>query len=1070
MAGQLRAGEAPPAAPTLNDLLAKASQDEAAGNMAAAEDALKQAAPLAAGKDDATRWANAVWTFVMRSKSIDDGVAAFKRLAPLAASGDAKASLAAASLAGSRNYLRSGDFDKGITLFNGVRDFAATVPNAAGLLQFLEQLAHGHALAKAGDVDGSIRAFQGAAVLAPSPADQVKDTYAAALVQAKIRAGAKDAPATEKYVAFLLSLPGSAVGSFAPHYDVGWIRHNLGQYGAARDEALAAAQAASEKEWQHLYYLLGTVLTWGESADASLALMDRLAPLALAPEAKKSLAKAGLSSAGRYLTSKDFQKGLEILDRVKALGFAAEEVTGVVPILEQIGQARTASDVVASVNALKAAAGSAAGKPEWLNRIYEAAYGMAVARAQAKDKPGADAYGAFITTEMPAIDAWRMNTEMARLGLMLLDLPAAADHLVKAAPLMRSKGDANSWADIAAEVVAKVTDATEASAAFGRISRAAATNDAKSSLAVSFLDAARKRLLEQKPDAAKRAVDEAKTVAMQFPDLSSTVQFVDQLVVAQSLASTGDGKGAVEALQGALGLAGQKEDLAKDLYRITQGIAWQRAYRADKDCAGQIAAFIAQNCAAAAEPYVFYSDLASLQYRIGNLEEAEAHLTTAAPLINTAEQARAWAETAWCLTSRNKTLDDGIAALGRLALLATTAEAKTALAQRLIQGTRQWLTGGDYAKGLSVLPVTDQIAAGLSAQQPMVQFIDHLGKAHELGAKNDIDGSINELKTAYAMTAGKQDMAKDVYQVCVIRAGAQVERGDRLSCDRLIGLIQEGLATAVKPCVLHRDLSVLRLRLHQTDEAREELLQAATEARDDDDWNYLSGMLAEVATWTAPAAANLQFLDAVGMLAKTNVAHRVVALARASMFAHQFRPAEAEAALKQVLPKEQVRDLQMLRMAYIIADTYSCLSQTADAYRMFTLAEMLGKSCTEAERDYWFRCVFYHANVGGRRIPLHFHSVLKQTAADASDAREKDRFLRLYAEAAGKVGLGEEAVQVLRDQNAQPGAFVELAAALVKSGKLAPARKALAAIPAAAVKDDATLAQKIDAVRQALSQ
>lgn len=1033
----------------------------ALGKLAEAESHLAKAAPLIKTKDEAKAWADLVWATVIYNKSVDEGVAAFKRLSPLAVTSETRATLAAVFLGGCRNYLTGGEYEKGIAILGTAREMASGMQEVADLVQFLDQMAQALTLGKAGNVDGCIQSFQAAQGLAAGKPDQLKDLYNAAFNQTYTRVRAKDAASVEKFVSFLVAGPGTAMEPFALHDNLAWVRFDLGQMTAAREEVLKAAVAIkSDKDWQQLYWVLGGVVA-SQPAEAGVELVNKLSAMAASEEAKKVLAKVCVGVAGRYMAV-EVGKGVQMLDLAKGLGIASDEVKIPISILEQLAQARTlaeANDFNASVNALKIAAGLAAGKADRLNNIYETGVNLVNARVAAKDKPGADAFLAFLTQEPTIVDPWRVQMEAARTENALQDFAAAEVRLAKAAPLIKNEGDADFWADLVLSLVSSVKSADDASGAFGRLAALATTKDAKESLATCFLRGSRQCLAANQLENGQRILNAAKPVATEFADMAPLVQFLDELAVAQTLAKAGDGTGAIEALQAAQGVAAQKQDWMKDVYRVARSLAYARIWAGDKKSPEQLAGFLTQGCGAATDPWTYHTDLAKLQSTLGNLQVAEAGLSAAAPLTKTPEQAAAWSGLLWQVVAGGKSIDDGVALLKRLAPLAPAPAAKAKLAELAVAGTRNWLAGGDFRKGLKVLGTTCEMATGMTDLQPTVQFIGHLAKAHELGLAKNIDGCIDSLKAAHAIAAGKPDLAKDVYNVAFTRMGNRAEWKDRPSCDKLIKFVLDGPGKSVQPFALHNDLAWTRFNLGQNKEARDEVMKAAAQITGDADWQRLYWILGGVVSESRPPQTGTELLDVLHSMATTDTARQLTGLVRAGFLIRQRKPADAEAVLNKILPKEGKPDERMLMTAYCISDRYASLGQIADACRTFARAEAIAKAFTEAERDHWFRFAYYGWD--GKKIPFNVHALLKEAIQKTPDTAEKGRLLALYCEAAGANGAADDGIAFLREANAGAGMYVRIVREMLRHSDVTHAKKVVDAIMPEALNVDPAAAEEL---------
>jgi len=511
-AGQVRAGEAPMEGPTLNALLSKASQEQAAGNAAGSEDFLRQAATVVASKEDSGRWAASTWEFVRACTSLDESLAAFGRLSLLATTVDMTRNLADSFIGGARQWILAGALDKGTKLLAAVKNFTTQ----AGL--------------------------------------------------------------SEEF--------GPPIGIL---------------------EQLALAQACAQ-----------------------------------------------------------------------------------------------ANQSDASISALAAAVRLAAGNPVWENTVYEASISLAFARAGAKDKAGADAVVAFVTREPMLVDPWRVHIDVAYLQRQRQEFAAAEAQLVQAAALLKSDGHAACWAESVAALFGAMK-LEDAPAAFSRLAALATTSGVRQCLARSFLNLARRQLVETQYAGGQSALNAGKSIASEFTELAQTARFLDQLALAQKLAKDADGAGAVQALLGAQGLAKSQADWMNDLYNIAHSLAYQRMRDRDNKSSAQFAHFLTQGCGTGIEPWTFHTSLARLNIALGDLGAAEANVAGAAPLIKTDDNAGTWSGLVWQLVSASKELDDGIASLRRLASLGTDAGTKSKLAETVNAGTRYWLLSGDFLKGIRIV-------------------------------------------------------------------------------------------------------------------------------------------------------------------------------------------------------------------------------------------------------------------------------------------------------------------------------------------------------------------------------
>ena len=271
--------------------------------------------------------------------------------------------------------------------------------------------------------------------------------------------------------------------------------------------------------------------------------------------------------------------------------------------------------------------------------------------------------------------------------------------------------------------------------------------------------------------------------------------------------------GTVEALRAAQASASQNKEWMKDLYRAAFTLAHGRIWAGDMKTPGQFVTFLTQGCGEAVEPWTLHTDLAALCNTIGDFNLAEASIASLAPLIKTDDQAGTWCNLLWELLNRRKTPDEAVAVLKHLAPLAPPPAAKAKLAETMVAGTRSWLTGDGFRRGLKILGTTKEVAAGSPELQPMIEFISRLAKAHELAVAKNIDACIGQLKAAQALAAGKPERIKDVYAVARVQAGARASWKDRISCDKLVKFILEGPGKAIEPFTLHWNLAWIHLDL-----------------------------------------------------------------------------------------------------------------------------------------------------------------------------------------------------------------------------------------------------------------
>ena len=1231
------------------------------GKLPDAESHLAQAAPLIKTKDDARAWSELAWLTITLAKSDTDAVAAYRRLAALAASDDANASLAATSLAGVQSFLCDGRYDKGIALMPPVKEFAATcvaatLPDNASSLQFVEQLAKAQASAKAGDIELSIRSFLAAQVLATDKPDRMRAVYSAAYTQAGVKAHGKDAAAVDKYASFLASVPG--IAAFDLHYDLVNIRWQLGQVAVAQDEVVkAAGSAASDKDWQKLLGVLGNVVGASQPFDSAVELVNKLSPMCTSDAAKRTVAKACIGAANHHMR-RDLAKGTCMLALAKGFAVASDDVKVPIAILEQLAlvQERAKSnDINGSVTALAAAAGLAAGDPGWQNTVYEASFSLLHARVAAKDKTGAESVVAFITREPMLVDPWRVHIDVARIQRERQEFTAAETQLAQAAALLKPGNLTVHWADTVAGLFGSMKP-EDAHAAFGRLAALATANEAKQRLAQSFLNLAGRELMQIRLERGRLALDEAKSIASQFEGLAETVGFLEQLAAAQTLAKDGNVTGAIEALAKAQGLAAQKPEWLNGVYSVGRLLAYARLQAADAQSSVQLARFLTQGCGTALDPWNFHVDMIGLNNALREFEVSKAFLTSAVPLLKTDAHVGTWCNLVWQVVSGSKQIEDGIAALnalapyakgtaaeaklaetvttgirqwllsgdfprgikmvpvmssqtapfpahkpmveflshlakalelgqpsssdasgtlealkaakavaaqdkqrmndlyrvavtitrwrvgagdvktspqlmaflrqdcssaaepwvfhidmaglcmttrerkeaeehlaglaasiktdaeattwsntvwnllehmpaaeaaaalGRIAPLATTPVAKSNLARRLVAGTRSWLCGGGFDKGIAVLDITRQAAAGEAELQLAVSFLGHLAKAHEFGLAKKIDNCIEELKAAQTLAGEREDWLRDIYAVARVQARRRSQWRDRASCGKLFAFMMEGPGRAIRPFTLHSEIAWIYIDMHQSDGIAEAMKAVAT-AQNDQDWQRLHFVMGGAVGLSRTRQAAVDLLDLFESAANTEAARKLVGIVRSNFFLHRNEPADAESALAKVLPKEGKPDERFLTLMYCISDCYARTGAMPDAVRTFGLAEAMATAFTDAQRDKWFRFAYYGWD--GQKRPLRLFAILEQALKAAADPSVKARLVPLAVEAAGAEGRHLEGAKMIREQQAGPEQYLLLVQSLVQYGSPQAAVEAAKSIPKEALDKDPSLAQKI---------
>jgi len=271
--------------------------------------------------------------------------------------------------------------------------------------------------------------------------------------------------------------------------------------------------------------------------------------------------------------------------------------------------------------------------------------------------------------------------------------------------------------------------------------------------------------------------------------------------------------GTVEALRAAQASASQNKEWMKDLYRAAFTLAHGRIWAGDMKTPGQFVTFLTQGCGEAVEPWTLHTDLAALCNTIGDFNLAEASIASLAPLIKTDDQAGTWCNLLWELLNRRKTPDEAVAVLKHLAPLAPPPAAKAKLAETMVAGTRSWLTGDGFRRGLKILETTRDLAADSADLKTTIKLLGHLAKAHQLGVAKKIDDCVEELKVAQALAADDPELLRSVYAVARVQAGARASWKDRISCDKLVKFILEGPGKAVEPFTLHWNLAWIHLDL-----------------------------------------------------------------------------------------------------------------------------------------------------------------------------------------------------------------------------------------------------------------
>jgi len=892
----------------------------------------------------------------------------------------------------------------------------------------------------------------------------VRDIFASAIRQARICAR-EGSPCMGEYIQFVLDELKDEINPVNIHTQLAWTYQDAKYVPKAQEHlVISASLAESENDWKAITWILSHPVFYATDSNETASFLAEFSPIADDTEKKSAIATGFINAALRIISSSDPAKGIVIAAHVESLSSGLPELGTTVEFLKVLARARKC-EAAAEWDKLQLAlhsAGRMASSDDTLCKtLYEMAYDIARKRASAGEFSTGRAVSNFIANlSQTGVAPWTFHTQMARLDTSLVNATGVQYHLANAAPHIASDRQAHDWASMAVWAASRAAESDEIGADMIRQLASVLQKDEQQRVfmeaVVNFAGDCITGFHPKKGDAFIHAIEDHAPAG-----LFEKIAFLKAVANARSLLANEKNDKALSVLRLANQLAGMFPEYKESFYNISLDAAKQQLRMKDSKLALEYLEFILSGPGKDIDHFSLNNDAAYLHALLGNFPDAKFHLLEAASAADLEAKAKAWADRAWFVVDRCRDSAASSALFNELKDVAPPA-AKPLLIGLSMQGCRRLLVSNLWPKGAAILSCIQAADAPSSETQAELQFLTHLSHAHTFARQQKYDESVQEMSSAFSMSQGIVDKIEDVCAVCLCIVRARAQWQDKFTCERLLKFAQDGPGKYIPATQLHRDIANIWMDLEHFEQAGKHAILAAEEAQNDNDWIRLKGTLCRIANWPIPRHLLHAMLDTIIPLAKTTKAREAVGLARANVFVCDYKPADAEAALLDVLPETPQRDGSLMAMAYRITLTYARLKQIDNGVRMFQLAEALSEALPENERDDIYADVFYHRD--GTRIPTNLHLVLEKAARDASDAVQRARLLTLFGEAAGANGAADEGIAFLTEMNATADAYVQLVRQLVMHSYARQTVKAVNAIPAHVLQADPAAIQELQQI------